>query len=101
MTNSAIVYTTFPSKEAAVVAAQILVQGKFAACANIIDSTSSVYMWENKIENSKEVVMILKILKKKIAECKCKLEEIHPYEVPCVLEIDCTASEKFLGFMKG
>ncbi|MCE2992914.1 MAG: divalent-cation tolerance protein CutA [Alphaproteobacteria bacterium] len=99
MSNAGIIYTTFPYKDAALEASKSLVEGGFAACVNIIDGMCSVYMWDNKLESSQEVVMIIKVLKQKMQECKEKLEEIHPYEVPCILEFECIASEKFLKFM--
>lgn len=100
MSNAVILYTTFPSKDDALSAANILVTERLAACANIIDGMSSVYIWENKLESSQEFIMILKVLPERTEQCKAKLNEIHPYDTPCILQIECTASEQFLSFMR-
>lgn len=63
-----------------------LLKEKLIGCANIIPSMTSMYWWEGQIEKSTECVLILKtILDPHVLEKR--LLEIHPYKVPCLLQI--------------
>jgi len=46
------IYVTCPDREVARTIARTLVEEKLIACANIIDGMTSIYRWENKIEET-------------------------------------------------
>lgn len=60
MVKLAVYYVTAPSKEIALKLSDILLNQKLIACCNILDGVQSVYVWQGKIENDKEVLMIMK-----------------------------------------
>ena len=41
--------------------AQSLVSRKLVACVNLVPSITSIYEWEGKVEESDEVMMIIKV----------------------------------------
>lgn len=54
------VYITAPTKDVATKLSNSLLNKKLIACCNIIDNVQSHYVWEGKLEDSQEVLMILK-----------------------------------------
>ncbi|HEY8247420.1 MAG TPA: divalent-cation tolerance protein CutA [Hyphomicrobium sp.] len=55
-----LIYTTFPSPAAAEAVGRELVEGRLAACVNILPGMTSIYRWEGAIALDSEVVMIIK-----------------------------------------
>jgi len=55
-----IVLMTAKSKEEAEKIVNTLLEERLIACANIIDSVSSLFWWQGKIEKEKEVLAIMK-----------------------------------------
>lgn len=66
-------------------AANTLVKEHLIACANIFDSVTSVYEWNDKIESNQEVVIILKTSKDSCKKAIIRTKELHPYESPCII----------------
>ena len=80
-----IVYSTFPSAQEARKCARALVLRKLAACANIIPSVESHYVWKGKVRRSKEVILWVKGTRSRAAQIKKFLELNHPYDTPAIL----------------
>ena len=55
-----LIYSTFPSPEAAEAVGRELVEGRLAACVNILPGMTSIYRWEGAIARDSEAVMIIK-----------------------------------------
>ena len=63
------------------------------ACVNI-SKISSIYSWNDKIENTSEYLAIFKTITKNKTLLKKKIKETHPYEIPEIAEIDVTSINK-------
>lgn len=61
-----------------------LVTEKLVACANILGSTKSIYMWEGELKNDPEAILILKTTRERMETCKQAILKQHSYETPCV-----------------
>ncbi len=48
---------------------------------------TSIYSWKGKIENDKEILMIMKSRTDLLEEITSEVKKNHPYEVP---EVICT-----------
>lgn len=83
-----VVYVTFPDNNSALEMANKVIKNKLAGCCNIFPSVQSVYFWNEKIENSEEVVMILKTVEEKYQDLFEFIEKNHPYKVPCILKLN-------------
>jgi len=59
---------------------------KLAACASKMDINSK-FWWKGKIDEEKECLIIFKTRKELIKKLFEKIKEIHPYEVPEIIEI--------------
>ena len=64
-TDTMLFYVTTPDKKIAVDLASKLVKKNLAACANIIESITSIYRWKGKIHNEMECMIIIKTTKMK------------------------------------
>jgi len=82
-----IIVSTFPSKQSVTSIAKLLVKKKLVACVNIT-KISSVYTWEEKIENRDEYLALFKTTKKNQSTLKKELKKLHPYDVPEIVEIN-------------
>jgi periplasmic divalent cation tolerance protein len=90
MTDKRIVLTTTSSVEEGKKIAQALVERRLAACVNIIPKIESVYRWEGKIEEAKEVLLLIKTTERAFARLRDAICELHSYQVPeCIsLNVD-------------
>jgi periplasmic divalent cation tolerance protein len=80
-----VIYTTFPSDEDARRTGRLLIERCAAACVNMFPGMSSIYRWEGKIEEAKEVAMIVKTRESLRAEAMALIAGSHPYTVPALL----------------
>ena len=81
------VYMTAGSFEEAKSLAQILVGQNLAACVNLLENMTSIYNWEDKMEESQEVIMIAKTRKTLMPKLIEKVNSLHSYDCPCILEL--------------
>ena len=81
------VYMTAGSVEEAKSIGQILVGKNLAACVNLLENMISIYKWEEKLEESKEVIMIAKTSKTLMPKLIETVNSLHSYDCPCILEL--------------
>ena len=89
-----IIYVTHRNKDNAQKVAFHLLEQKLIACANFFPITSS-YWCGGKIENSNEMVSLLKTKKENWEKVKSEIKKIHPYETPCIMKIHVDANEDY------
>ena len=66
---------------------KILVGQNLAACVNLLENMTSIYKWEEKLEESQEVIMIAKTRKTLMPKLIEKVNSLHSYDCPCILEL--------------
>lgn len=66
---------------------RIITNEKLCACSTILQNTTSVYEWKNKIEERSENLMIIKTTKNQIQQLILRIKELHPDEVPEIIAI--------------
>ena len=81
------IYMTAGSKEEANNIGQALVEARLAACVNIIDNMTSVYRWEEKVQQDSEVVLIAKTTEALVPELIDKVKSVHSYDCPCIVSL--------------
>merc|ERR1712154_483158 len=82
-----LMYVMVPDMETAKKLAKPLIQNKQAACVNIIPQVTSVYEWEGEIEESSELVMLIKTSTSRVEEISTFIRENHPYDVAAAISI--------------
>ena len=58
---------------------------KLAACVNIVPGISSVYVWEGKVENDEELLMMIKTRTDAVPALSEYVRKNHPYDVAEVI----------------
>ena len=82
MTDALIVFSTFGSEDDAARVARVLVEERLVACANLLPGARSIYAWEGKVADEREVVVLMKTRKQDWTALVSRLHELHPYETP-------------------
>jgi periplasmic divalent cation tolerance protein len=81
--------------------AKILLEEKLVACTNIIPQIKSLYLCKGQIEEDNESVLIAKTRADKTGKVIKRVEEIHSYQTPCILEFAVKkGSEEYLHWME-
>lgn len=80
------VYVTAPPSAALDLAAA-LVEERLAACVNRFECRST-FRWEDEVVEEPEVVLLAKTTDERYDELVERVEEAHPYDVPCVERFD-------------
>jgi periplasmic divalent cation tolerance protein len=88
-----VIISTYPDKKSISKIANELVKSKTAACVNI-SKISSIYSWNDKIQNTSEYLAIFKTTTKNKTLLKKKIKETHPYNVPEIAEVDIASINK-------
>jgi periplasmic divalent cation tolerance protein len=79
------VYATASSREEALNIGRTLVRERLAACANILDGMTSVYWWEQRVQEAGEATLILKTTSQLVGRLTARISELHSYTCPCVV----------------
>lgn len=96
----ALVYSTFPSLDAAEAVGRALVEAGLAACANIVPGMVSIYKWKGDVQRDGEVVMLVKTRASLAGRVVEEIEARHSYETPAVLVIEPSGgSDAFLRWI--
>lgn len=82
-----IIYVTTKDTEEARFIGKHLVQSQLAACVNIFDQMNSLYVWDGKLQDDREAVMIAKTTEAKVPSVIETVRQLHSYECPCVLAL--------------
>ena len=77
-----VVLTTVSSLEEARRMASSLVEQRLAACVNILNGIQSVYRWQGAVEESSEVLLLMKTRVEKLEALEAAVRSLHSYEVP-------------------
>jgi periplasmic divalent cation tolerance protein len=63
--------------------ARHVVAEHLAACVNILESrVNSVYRWKGKVKQAREVLLIIKTSRRRLAKLRAEVERLHSYDVP-------------------
>jgi periplasmic divalent cation tolerance protein len=83
-----LILTTFSDENAAFAVVRSLLDERLIACGTLIPGVRSLYRWKGAIEESSEVQVLLKTSCDRAALCMARLEQLHPYEVPEIMELE-------------
>lgn len=89
-----LIYVTHESEEKARALSDQVVREKLAACANLFPIRAA-YWWQGAVANEDEWVSLLKTTPENWLAIQSRIEELHPYEVPCIIRIDVEANEAY------
>jgi periplasmic divalent cation tolerance protein len=99
--NEEVVYITAPDLNTAKVIAKHLVEGRLAACVNIIPSVTSIYRWENAIHSEQEVLLLCKTKAEHFEALEREVNRLHPYKTPEIISTSISnGSAKYLEWIQ-
>ena len=74
---------------------------RVAACVNIIPKVRSNYWWNGSIENSEEIILLIKTTEDKYDQLEDLIRKNHPYEIPEIIAFEIKKGfNKYLNWIK-
>ena len=99
-TDRIVVLITAGSEEEAHKIAESLVNGKKAACVNIVPRVDSLFWWEDKLDSARESLLLVKTRASLFPEIVELVKRTHSYEVPEIIALPIIAgSEDYLKWL--
>ena len=83
-----IIQTTTDSIKIAESISKVLVNKDASPCVQIISNVKSIYRWKNKLEQSCEILLLIKTIPEKIQQCKDIILKHHNYDIPELIVLD-------------
>lgn len=100
--DACVVLCTAPSEEVAVNIARALLEERLVACVNLVPGVRSLYRWQGKLEDERELLLVIKTRASLYARLEPRLRELHPYEVCEVVRLGVEAgSAPYLAWIAG
>jgi periplasmic divalent cation tolerance protein len=98
--SAALVLVTCANEEQGAVIARALVGERLAACVNLVGPIRSIYRWRDKIEDDREMLLLIKTRVSLTRRLERRVRELHTYDVPevVVLRFD-GASTPYLAWL--
>jgi periplasmic divalent cation tolerance protein len=101
-TDAIVVLTTLASEEEAVKLVRVLLERRLIACGTVFPPARSLYRWQSKVADEREVVVMLKTRSARLESLQRAFEELHPYKVPELLALPVSAGlGKYLEWING
>ncbi len=87
MNDGIVVLITASSDIEAARIAEVLVGEHLAACVNIVSGIQSVFFWDEKIQNSRESLLICKSRSGLLQNLISRVKALHSYSVPEIIAL--------------
>ncbi len=94
MTEYVQVLTTVGSEDEAARIGSALVDGRLAACVQVVGPILSRYRWQGKVEEEREWQCLAKTEAARYAEVEAAIRRLHSYEEPEIIAIPILAGSK-------
>jgi periplasmic divalent cation tolerance protein len=96
--NVVVLVTSINLEEGQNIASMLLAERKIA-CVNIIKEVDSMFWWHNKIQSTKETLLIIKTNSSLLDDIVAMVKKVHSYEVPEVIALPIVGgSSDYLKF---
>jgi periplasmic divalent cation tolerance protein len=82
-----VVFITTRDAEEAEKISKALVKRRLAACVNIVPEVNSRFWWKDKLEESKESLLIVKTKGSILPEIVKAVKKLHSYSVPEIIAL--------------
>jgi periplasmic divalent cation tolerance protein len=89
-----VVLCTVPSEDVGVQIAHQLLEEQLVACVNILPGVRSLYRWQGKLEDERELLLMMKTTGESLDALIPRVRELHPYEVCEVLALEVSAGSQ-------
>ena len=101
MKNEIVVLCTCADAPEADRIASAMVEGRFAACVNVLPPVRSVFRWEGKVETASEILLVMKTTAPRFPALRDAIKELHSYDTPEIIALPIVqGSEEYLGWIR-
>lgn len=102
-TKFRVVLVTCATLEEARKIARAVVEQHLAACVNILThAVESFYIWEGKLENGSEYLLVIKTTEERLGELEKGILKLHSYDTPEFIVVPIvTGSKEYLDWLEG
>lgn len=102
MTQSVVVaLSTCPDEATAARIAAALVEEGLTACVNRVGGLRSTYVWDGRLHDEAEILLIMKTTAARLPDLQARLEELHPYELPELVALSAAGgNERYLDWVR-
>jgi len=90
----AVVLVTVPDMETGRRLARTVLEARVAACVNLVPGMESHYWWQGKLDQSAEVLLLIKTTSDKIGHLERIVLANHPYDTPELIVLQITQGTK-------
>ena len=96
-----IVLCTWPADRSPLELASRLVESGLAACVNVVPGITSLYRWQDRVEQDGEQLLLIKTRKDAIPGLQQAILHAHPYELPEIVAVAIESGlEGYLDWME-
>ena len=85
--NYRLILNTCPDRDSAEKLAWLMVENQLAACVNIVSGITSVYRWQDDIQQDQEYLLIIKTRGCHYSALEDLIRAHHPYELPEIISV--------------
>lgn len=101
MSDTLLVLTNLPDAASAQRLARLLVEQRFAACVNMLSPCTSVYRWQDGVEEASEVPLLIKTTRAAYGALEEAILAHHPYELPEIVAVPIERGlETYLAWLR-
>jgi periplasmic divalent cation tolerance protein len=94
------VLVTVPNGVTARKVARAVLSEHLAACVNIVPGVESHYWWQGKLERGKELLLVIKTVRTRLARLAAVVKANHPYDTPEIVVMSMEAgSRRYLDWI--
>jgi periplasmic divalent cation tolerance protein len=95
------IVSTFPTKKHVRKICKILLDKSFVACCQIVGPIESHYVWQGRVEVSKEYLCLIKTTRTKYKTVEKLIKAQHSYTIPEIVAFDISNGHKpYLDWVK-
>tara|TARA_B110000305_G_scaffold229804_1_gene281159 strand:- start:498 stop:818 length:321 start_codon:yes stop_codon:yes gene_type:complete len=100
MLDPVILYITINDREEGLRIGRALVEENLCACANVSENVTSVFRWEDEIQEASEAVLIAKTQRQHIDAATDLVKLEHSYDCPCIVAVPIVGgNQKFINWI--
>lgn len=82
-----VILTSCPDDETGARIAEALVGEGLAACVNRVPGVVSTFRWEGRVQEEREVLLVVKTAATRVDAAAARIRALHPYELPEVVAV--------------
>jgi periplasmic divalent cation tolerance protein len=101
MADEIVILITAASDDEAARIARALVDERLAACANILPGVRSLFFWEGRTQDAREVLMVVKTRHTLLDSIVQRVKALHSYTVPEIIALPVLGgSQDYLDWVR-